>query len=702
MTKSKKGAFGKKAARGGGRGGGGGGGGGGFGRGALGGGFASNARNSPVSGLGERSRKWAGDANYASYLGLGNTSMQELARNTANKPAHWDKSSRLRDQPVSFISGGFIDPLKDSVEPEVLPSSDTVTDAATDAGTDAATDVVSVAITETSKIAAVNTPSSISTIVVAASVSSGKRAVDTPQGTSDAESSSGDEVILFRGRSNFKNTAPSPSKPPVSSTPSVPKKLEPPDRLEHLLVASDDEGGSDAAIDDYIANMLLDDMEDDTMQHTKTNKRELGGLDNDIVVFPDERGGKPSSGSASGPDRDGLESASTDLSDENDSGGDDEDEGDTEEGEDDDDDDDDDEDEDEDGDGDEDEDLDATWQLSTEIDDEQLARLLAKQEELGLGSDELVLLDGESAQTVSTQQPGHSRKQSKRSKRSAALKQKQLSGVADFTQGFKTRGRSYPSAEAVADAFEHLDMSGWDNHRGGFPLELSDSELEATLKASWQKDRQRKKEKKKAREELRAQGLLGKHANPNDPLVKYPDGIRLDDIKVEFRSFLLGSENSVTLPPMDPHARKIIHELALRFNLKSKSTGSGNQRRPTLIRTKATFQYNEDHFQASFARMSRRYFARPGSGKNAGGGRNRAGGGGGGPLGRRGENDAAATVRHGEVVGGSAPEIGQTNKGRTLLEKMGWSMGMALGAMDNQGITQPIEHVIKRSKAGLG
>ena len=62
----------------------------------------------------------------------------------------------------------------------------------------------------------------------------------------------------------------------------------------------------------------------------------------------------------------------------------------------------------------------------------------------------------------------------------------------------------------------------------------------------------------------------------------------------------------------------------------------------------------------------------------------------------------AATVRNGEVVGGSAPEIGVENKGRTMLEKMGWTTGMALGAVDNKGMTQIIEHVVKRSKAGLG
>jgi hypothetical protein len=33
----------------------------------------------------------------------------------------------------------------------------------------------------------------------------------------------------------------------------------------------------------------------------------------------------------------------------------------------------------------------------------------------------------------------------------------------------------------------------------------------------------------------------------------------------------------------------------------------------------------------------------------------------------------------GEVVSGSAPEIGAGSKGRAMLEKMGWSSGTALG-----------------------
>lgn len=135
---------------------------------------------------------------------------------------------------------------------------------------------------------------------------------------------------------------------------------------------------------------------------------------------------------------------------------------------------------------------------------------------------------------------------------------------------------------------------------------------------------------------------------------------------------------SLTFPPMDASARKIIHELANKFNIKSKSAGHGETRRPSLYRTKRTVRYSEPSFEQIFARAGRRYFPR----LDVKGRAPRGGGGGGGGTGRpgRGVNHAAFTLKDGEVVGGGAPELDQANKGRAMLEKMGWSTGMALGS----------------------
>lgn len=222
---------------------------------------------------------------------------------------------------------------------------------------------------------------------------------------------------------------------------------------------------------------------------------------------------------------------------------------------------------------------------------------------------------------------------------------------------------------------------------------LSDSELEAQLQAAWKTDRQKKSERKKQREELRALGMLGKKANPDDLRVKYPDGMNMEQVAEELRTFLVSSDEQLALPPMDNHARKMIHELANKFKIKSKSTGKGDQRRPTLYRTGRTLPYVAVTFDQAINRVNRRYFPRLDmKGKKS----NRL------PPVRGGASVAAATYQDGEIVGGSAPELGVENRGRAMLEKMGWSSGTALGAMNNKGILQPVTHAMKRSKAGLG
>ncbi|KAM5352144.1 hypothetical protein ACJ41O_004867 [Fusarium nematophilum] len=229
--------------------------------------------------------------------------------------------------------------------------------------------------------------------------------------------------------------------------------------------------------------------------------------------------------------------------------------------------------------------------------------------------------------------------------------------------------------------------------RAQINFNVSDSEMEAALQAAWKNDRLKKSERRKQREEQRALGMLGKKANPEDLRVKYPDGMNMDQVAEELRTFLLGSDDQLVFPPMDNHARKIIHELANKFKVKSKSTGKGDQRRPTLYRTGRTLPYIEATFDQAIIRVNRRYLPRLDmKGKKS----NRL------PPVRGGTSVAAATYRDGEIVGGSAPELGVENRGRAMLEKMGWSSGTALGATHNKGILQPVTHAMKKSKAGLG
>ena len=140
--------------------------------------------------------------------------------------------------------------------------------------------------------------------------------------------------------------------------------------------------------------------------------------------------------------------------------------------------------------------------------------------------------------------------------------------------------------------------------------------------------------------------------------------------------------------------RKIVHEIANVFKLKSKSTGGGKSRFPILYRTSRTIQYNQETLKAvASVSSSGRFLPRMDKTKKQGGVAGRRGG----------APSAGISYRDGEVVGAAAPEIGQDNRGRTMLEKMGWSTGTALGALNNKrGLVQPVEQVVKTSRSGLG
>lgn len=322
-----------------------------------------------------------------------------------------------------------------------------------------------------------------------------------------------------------------------------------------------------------------------------------------------------------------------------------------------------------------------------DMDDETHARLLSKQEELGLGTDELVLFDS----FAFTKTKGKKRN----SKHPA-----ELSSVS----------KVFSNAGSVADAFDKADLTGWGQaatrkRRSKQPpnFNVSDSELEAALKTAWSRDRERKKTRKLEREDLRAQGLLRKGATRDDLHVKYPTGFRLEDFKTEIVSFLIGSDERLEFPPLDKHARMVLHQIAGKFNLKSKSIGNGQARRPVLHRNNRTIVYQPMQIaeatrkvDAAARRVGRKYFPRadveasPGIYKEAYSGN----------AGR--VSLKALVLREGEIVGASAPELGQENKGRAMLEKMGWSKGMGLGTLENKGILEPVAQVVKKSKAGLG
>ena len=147
---------------------------------------------------------------------------------------------------------------------------------------------------------------------------------------------------------------------------------------------------------------------------------------------------------------------------------------------------------------------------------------------------------------------------------------------------------------------------------------------------------------------------------------------------------------------MSDRDRKLVHEIANVFKLTSKSFGKDFNRFPVLHRTSRSLAFDESLLNRKMLRVFTGKRQPPGpkatkkrmafAGAGSGGGFAKAG----------------VSYRDGDVVGASAPELGQENRGRAMLEKMGWSTGTALGALNNKGIMEPVAHIVKNSKAGLG
>jgi hypothetical protein len=336
-----------------------------------------------------------------------------------------------------------------------------------------------------------------------------------------------------------------------------------------------------------------------------------------------------------------------------------------------------------------------------ELDDETLARVLQKQEELGLGSDEMMLYGADTffgspapANFISFGGSGWLNKK----------RQGRVRG---------NRDPSFPSASAMADAVEMDPYGAFDimdterpslkpkkkGRRGQPPAELEDSDLNEQIQTAWAADRAKKRLKKAEREELRQQGLLGRKGKSPNLKVKYKGGIVMEDIVEELREFLLGDLQTLSLPPMEAHRRATVHQAAAQFKLSSRSRGDGTERFTVLSKTMHTREYTDAEFDKQIQKK--------GFQKRLRGPLHTQGGGGG-------RAPRFSTVKHGargsrpqlgykdgETVGADAPELGPENKGHALMMKMGWSKGTALGLGDNKGILQPIPHVVKTNKAGL-
>ncbi|KAH8146044.1 uncharacterized protein LAJ45_09966 [Morchella importuna] len=334
--------------------------------------------------------------------------------------------------------------------------------------------------------------------------------------------------------------------------------------------------------------------------------------------------------------------------------------------------------------------------------DEKLARFLQHQEEMGITESDLELnLELDELMELSFPGGGGGGGSSKKKG-----KGKGKSRYADIVLDRRT-GR-FPNATRFADAYDHFDLMDWERLSLSIKkgkgkkgkgkqievLETSDSELEENIRNSWQKDREKKKARKQEREALRAEGLLGRNRTVRDPKAKWKEGMSSGDLRDDITQFLLSELSSISLPPMSKPNRKIVHSIGAAFGLKSKSFGKERSRYTTLYKTSTSARFAQDQDAINDLMAKKRFFGRPdvhsGRGGRGGGGRGRGGAGG------------VVHHREGDVVGGSAPEIAEDNKGRRMLEKMGYRTGMALGIDGNKGIVVPVAAIVKISKAGLG
>lgn len=345
------------------------------------------------------------------------------------------------------------------------------------------------------------------------------------------------------------------------------------------------------------------------------------------------------------------------------------------------------------------------------MDDETLARLYAKQAELGISDEDLVIDDGRFIEDLDEFGDVDEAR--------AGLEDLAKSSFGRSTtkrSNKKSGGMNFPNASAMADTLDQYGDAGFDimdferpslrvkrGRKGKVPPELdalSDDDLKNEMLGHWSNDREKKRLKKAEREELRMQGLLGASVAKKGKAnlsQKYVQGMTVPQIHDEIRIFLQDvTQTTRSFPPMDKHDRKSLHEIASVLNLKSKSTGAGKNRAPVLYKTSRTPEYTDATFKRITTAANKGFLKNSAfKGKKPKGGPMQRGGKG------RGADMSSTGLKHGDVVGGGAKEIGRENFGHRLMEKMGWQTGTALGK-DGSGMLTPVEQIMRTGRSGLG
>ncbi|KAF9497928.1 hypothetical protein BDN71DRAFT_1443998 [Pleurotus eryngii] len=223
-------------------------------------------------------------------------------------------------------------------------------------------------------------------------------------------------------------------------------------------------------------------------------------------------------------------------------------------------------------------------------------------------------------------------------------------------------------------------------------------DLPPELAVLWEKDRQKKAENKRLRRQLQLEFAADPFSNKKggkkgqkavlaaarlDPTsVSMPNRIiDMQTLESKIRQFIanIGGPSTMSLPPMRKDLRKMVHEMALAFNLKSKSEGKGDARYTTLTKTTRTgVAINEFKVSKIVRRSGGRGFTAP----------------------PRSGSTNQMKMKDGDEVGKAAPKIGESNIGFQMLAAMGWSQGERIGL--SGGLEDPLTAIMKRTRLGLG
>lgn len=166
--------------------------------------------------------------------------------------------------------------------------------------------------------------------------------------------------------------------------------------------------------------------------------------------------------------------------------------------------------------------------------DEKIARLLSKQEKLGVWSRDKLLYDGDEDLLPS-------RKESAlRNRGQTDQFTNHLPSTTAFT---RVLNADAPDDVDVIDRGRRNLRKKSKGRRGIPGLELTDTEFENSIQLARENDRAKKKIRKQEREQLRAQGLLGKKnkANLKSKYSEYSEGMSTADIKNAIEGFLSSS-----------------------------------------------------------------------------------------------------------------------------------------------------------------